>query len=117
MSNDSRRLWCALVNKNKLTCNPSQIADVKFCWAADFDEAAKVFRNANWPQAYWVKDKSGCAVIKLFEVFDQSFYEGEDIPEDILGAELLRSLPVEQRQELGEIVERPKRRRRRKKSS
>jgi hypothetical protein len=113
-------MFCALVIKDKLAEGVAQIPDVKFCWADDFDDAAKIFKNANWPQAFWVKNKSVCRVIKLFEVFSDEFYEtiAEEDTDSMLNAEMLRSLPMEQKgSKAVEVEERPAPRRRRRRAA
>ena len=103
------RLFCALVIKDNLQVQPGNIPDVKFCWADDYESAAKVLRRANWPQAFWVNGKSICRIIKLFEVF-----EGDAFPDDkqlhkLLSKDVLRLMP-----EQVSAAEPPTRRRRRK---
>lgn len=97
------------------------IPDVKFLWAKDFDDAARTLRNANWPQVFWQEGKSYCRIIKLMDVFDDSFYvtaeeEGMDI-DTILSRDAKRCFPVEQKSGDGVVEDRPKRRRRRRKAA
>lgn len=93
-----KKLFCAHVIKDKLSGGGnSNISDVKFCWAKSYDDAVKVFANANWPQYFWVEGKSVCRIIKIFEMFTDEFVNGLDQDlENILTKDVLRCLPVEQ---------------------